>query len=80
MRDSNPRGREPNPLSNSAPARFRAFVDIHLSLRVGVATVDDNREWWQLRLMGVQEAGSGGDSDSLLSEPSAGEHCLRQAR
>ena len=33
-----------------------------------------------MRLMGVQEAGGGGDSDSLLSEPSAGEHCLRQAR
>jgi hypothetical protein len=33
MRDSNPRGREPNPLSKSALARFTVSPDVHLSLR-----------------------------------------------
>jgi hypothetical protein len=33
MRDSNPRGLAPNPLSKSALARFRVSADVHLSLR-----------------------------------------------
>ena len=33
MRDSNPRGCEPNPLSKSALARFTESPDVHLSLR-----------------------------------------------
>ena len=33
MRDSNPRGLAPNPLSKSALIRFKRFPDGHLSLR-----------------------------------------------
>ena len=33
MRDSNPRGLAPNPLSKSALARFTVSPDVHLSLR-----------------------------------------------
>jgi len=32
MRDSNPRGREPNPLSNPATASFATVLDVYRSL------------------------------------------------
>ena len=39
MRDSNPRGLAPNPLSNSALVCFRLSAEVHLSLRVDLTNV-----------------------------------------
>jgi len=72
--------REPNSLSKSALVRSPPSLSVRSSVDRRRFVADERQRTFQLRLMGVQGAGSGGDSDSLLSEPSAGEHCLRQAR
>jgi hypothetical protein len=43
MRDSNPRGLAPNPLSNSAPGCFGEFADVHLSLHQRRSITDERQ-------------------------------------